>query len=115
MGVPTSEVGYTIATTRRETTKVHKNMWWHWRKKKTKEINWFIGKKKSQLYIENKLLIYKAVFKPIWSYGMEVWGCASKSNIVILQIPNPKFSEPYQMHPVMSQIILYILTSRSLT
>ena len=21
---------YTIATTRRETTKVHKNMWWHW-------------------------------------------------------------------------------------
>jgi len=30
MGVPTSEVGYTIATTRRETAKVHKNMWWHW-------------------------------------------------------------------------------------
>ena len=30
MGVPTSEVSYTIATTRRETTKVHKNMWWHW-------------------------------------------------------------------------------------
>ena len=27
--VPTSEVGYTIATTRRETTKVHKNMCWH--------------------------------------------------------------------------------------
>ena len=34
MGVPTSEVGYTIATTRRETTKVHKNMWWHWKKKR---------------------------------------------------------------------------------
>jgi len=33
MGVPASEVGYTIATTRRETTKVHKNMWWHWGKK----------------------------------------------------------------------------------
>ena len=33
MGVPTSEVGYTIATTRRETTKVHKNMWRHWTKK----------------------------------------------------------------------------------
>ena len=30
MGVPTSDVGYTIATTRRETTKVQKNMWWHW-------------------------------------------------------------------------------------
>jgi hypothetical protein len=31
MGVPTSEVGYTIVTTWRETTKVHKNMWWHWK------------------------------------------------------------------------------------
>ena len=30
MGVPNSEVGYIIATTRKETTKVHKNMWWHW-------------------------------------------------------------------------------------
>ena len=30
MGVPASEVGYTIATTRRETTKFHKNMWWLW-------------------------------------------------------------------------------------
>ena len=39
MGVPASEVGYTIATTRRETTKVHKNMWWHW-EKKTLRIHW---------------------------------------------------------------------------
>ena len=30
MGVPTSEVGYTIATTRRENHEVHKNRWWHW-------------------------------------------------------------------------------------
>jgi hypothetical protein len=28
---------------------------------KTKEINWLKGKKKSNLSIENKLLIYKAV------------------------------------------------------
>ena len=34
MGVPTSEVGYTIATARRENHEVHKNRWWHWRKKK---------------------------------------------------------------------------------
>jgi hypothetical protein len=51
---------------------------------KTKEINWLIGKK-SHLSIENKLLIYKAVIKLIWSYGIELWGCASKSNIVIVQ------------------------------
>ena len=40
---------------------------------KTKEINWLIGKK-SHLSIENKLLIYKAVIKPIWSYGIELVG-----------------------------------------
>jgi hypothetical protein len=40
--------------------------------------------KKSHLSTENKLLIYKAVIKPIWSYGIELWGCASKSNTVIM-------------------------------
>ena len=34
MGVPTSEVGYTIATNRREDHKFHTNRWWHWREKK---------------------------------------------------------------------------------
>jgi hypothetical protein len=34
--------------------------------------------------IGNKLLIYKAVIKPMWSYGREMWGCASKSNVVII-------------------------------
>jgi hypothetical protein len=29
MGAPTSEVGYTIATTRMENHEVHKNRWWH--------------------------------------------------------------------------------------
>jgi hypothetical protein len=30
MGVPTSEVGYTSATTGRETTKSIRDMWWNW-------------------------------------------------------------------------------------
>jgi len=51
---------------------------------KTKEINWLIGRK-SRLSIGNKLLIYRAVIKPIWSYGIGLWGCASKANIVIMQ------------------------------
>jgi len=32
-GTLTSEVGYTMATTRRVNHQVHKNRWWHWRKK----------------------------------------------------------------------------------
>ena len=50
----------------------------------TKQINRLIGKK-IPLSIENKLLVYQAVIKPIWSYGIERRGCASKSNIVIMQ------------------------------
>jgi hypothetical protein len=36
MGVPTSEVGYTSATTGRETTKSMTDMWWYWKKRKKK-------------------------------------------------------------------------------
>jgi len=37
------------------------------------------------LSINNKLLLYKTVIEPIWTYGLELWGCASKSNIAIIQ------------------------------
>jgi hypothetical protein len=47
-------------------------------------LNWLLGRK-SNLAIENKLLIYKTTIIPIWTYGLELWGCASKSNISILQ------------------------------
>ena len=48
------------------------------------KISWLI-RRKSNLSIENKLLVYKAVIKPIWTYGIELWGCASKSNRAIMQ------------------------------
>ncbi|PNF34304.1 hypothetical protein B7P43_G16293, partial [Cryptotermes secundus] len=41
-----------------------------------------IKKRKS---IENKVLLSKTIIKPIWAYGIELWGCASKSNISIIQ------------------------------
>jgi hypothetical protein len=48
------------------------------------EIYWLIGKHFS-LSLENKLLIYKTVLKPVWTYGIELWGCAAKSNIAVIQ------------------------------
>lgn len=39
----------------------------------------------SALSVENKLLIYKAILKPIWLYGVHLWGTARSSNIEILQ------------------------------
>jgi hypothetical protein len=51
---------------------------------KAKEINWLIGRR-SPLTYDNKVLIYNTVLKPIWTYGCELWGCASKTNIHIIQ------------------------------
>jgi hypothetical protein len=52
--------------------------------------DWLLGRK-SKLSTNNKLLIYKAILKPIWSYGIQLWGTASTSNIEILGRfqPNP--------------------------
>lgn len=51
---------------------------------KIKKMYWLFGKS-SALSLENKLLLYKAVIKPIWTYGIELWGCSSKSNVNIIQ------------------------------
>jgi hypothetical protein len=51
---------------------------------KIKQIDWLIDIK-FHLSVANKLLIYKAIIKLIWSYGIELWGCASKSHIVIMK------------------------------
>jgi len=47
-------------------------------------MNWIIGRK-SKLSLTNKLPIHKFILKPIWKYGIPLWGAASQSNIEILQ------------------------------
>ena len=47
-------------------------------------MKWLIGKN-SPLPLENKILFYKTILKPIWTNGIELWGCVSKSNIAIMQ------------------------------
>jgi len=39
----------------------------------------------SQLSLVNKLLVYKAILKPIWTYSIQMWGSASNSNLKILK------------------------------
>lgn len=51
---------------------------------KLSKMYWLICRK-SSLSIENKLLIYKMIIKPIWTYGIQLWGTASNSNLDILQ------------------------------
>jgi hypothetical protein len=45
----------------------------------------FISIYLSPLSLENKLLLYKVIIKPIWTYGIELWGCSSKSNVNIIR------------------------------
>jgi hypothetical protein len=47
-------------------------------------MHWLLGRK-SQLSIKSKLLLYKIIIKPIWTYGIQLWGTASTSNIEILE------------------------------
>ena len=51
---------------------------------KLKKFCWLIGRR-SNLSTQNKITLYKAVIKPIWTYGIQLWGTASNSNIEILQ------------------------------
>lgn len=41
--------------------------------------------RKSQLSVKNKLLIYKVILKPIWTYGIQLWSTASNDNLEIIQ------------------------------
>jgi hypothetical protein len=44
------------------------------------KMYWLLGRK-SELSTSSKLLIlYKTIFKPIWTYGIQLWGMASNSN-----------------------------------
>jgi len=51
---------------------------------KLRGMYWLLGRR-SKLSLENKLLLYKCVLKPIWTYGIQLWGCAKRSHTQIIQ------------------------------
>jgi hypothetical protein len=60
-------------------------------KKKRDELNikfrkmyWLLGRI-SELSIHNKIILYKQVIRPVWSFGIQLWGCASDPNIQAIQ------------------------------
>jgi hypothetical protein len=84
------------------------------------EVNAPATREKSNTINRNKLLLYKAVIKPILTYGVRLWGTASNSNTEILQryqskillsilhapwyINNKRIHEDPQMNTVLSEI-----------
>jgi len=51
---------------------------------------WLLGRN-SELSLNNKLLLYTAVLKPIWSYGVQLWGCAKSTRLKLIQRFQSKF------------------------
>lgn len=65
--------------------KVHVKMKTEQLKLKYKSMYWLLGRD-SQLSIKNKLLVYQQVLKPVWTYGLPLWGCTKPSNYNCLQV-----------------------------
>jgi hypothetical protein len=50
------------------------------------KMHWLLGRKSnSKLSTNNKILVYRTIFKPVWIYGIQLWGTTSTSNIEILE------------------------------
>jgi hypothetical protein len=51
-------------------------------------MSWLLGRKSKFSLKKNKTLIYKCILKPIWTYGIQLWGCAqpkSTTNVMALR------------------------------
>jgi hypothetical protein len=65
--------------------------WKEHNKKKHDELNtkfrkmYWLLERNSELSIYNKLILYKQVLRPVWSYVSSFGGCASDSNIQVIQ------------------------------
>lgn len=51
---------------------------------KLRSMYWLLAKS-SKLSLNNKILIYKTILKPIWTYGIQLWGSAAVSNIAVIE------------------------------
>ena len=60
---------------------------------KFRNMYWLMNRR-SELSISNKLKIYKQILRPAWSYGIQLWRCAKKSNNDILQRFQNKVRSP---------------------
>jgi hypothetical protein len=56
---------------------------------KVRNMNWLINRK-LQLSLENKITIYRAIIKPVWTYGIELWGCSNSLTQKFSKRFNPK-------------------------
>jgi hypothetical protein len=50
---------------------------------KHKKMYWLM-ERRSALSIHYKLMLYKQILKPVWTYGIQLWGHTKQSNTDII-------------------------------
>jgi hypothetical protein len=61
---------------------------------KVKQMHWLF-RRRSTLSTENKLLLYKAVLKPIWTYGIQLWGQSQIPTSKSSSASNSRLPDPF--------------------
>jgi hypothetical protein len=51
---------------------------------KYRQMFWLMGRR-SAVTMHNKLVVYRQILKPVWTYGIQLWGCTKPNNIAIIQ------------------------------
>jgi hypothetical protein len=46
---------------------------------------YWLMERRSALSTHNKLVLYKQILKPVWTYGIQLFGCRKPSNPAIIQ------------------------------
>ena len=64
---------------------------------KYKKMYWLM-RRGSALSINSKLMLYKQILNPVWTYGIQLWGCTKQSNIDIIQRFQTKYLGISLMH-----------------
>ena len=49
-----------------------------------RQLYWLIGRNPG-LDLYSKRLVYQTILRPIWMYGIQLWGCTKKTNRLIIQ------------------------------
>jgi hypothetical protein len=85
----------------------------HMKKKKDKleirrrNLSRLIGRR-SQITIDDKLLIYKRILRPVWPYGAQLWGAPNQAILILSKEFKIKYSGALLMLRGMYEIPTYI-------
>ena len=69
---------------KRLTWKYHLHMKRETINQRFRSISWLL-RATNKLSLHNKRLLYQALIKPIWTYGIQIWGSTARSNLNIIQ------------------------------